>query len=51
MDMTPIRQSLAAWPDLLARLKPARWMNGVATDCGKDSYIYGLQIPGAPTAP
>lgn len=51
MDMAPIRQSLAASPDLLARLKPARWMNGVAAECGRDSYLYALEIPGAPLAP
>lgn len=50
MDLEPARLMLAANPGLAERLKPAVWVNGTTAPCGNDSYLYALEIPGAPAA-
>lgn len=53
MELDPARRMLSPNDALAERLKPAEWMNGTLALCGPDSYLYALDIPGAPkvTAP
>jgi hypothetical protein len=47
MDLAPMTGALKDAPALLARLKPATWVNGSWERCS-GAYAYAFEIPGAP---
>lgn len=47
LDMAHAQTALARAPDVAGRLRPATYINGATFPCD-GSYIYALEIPGAP---